>query len=89
MKNMKASIPVEFLTGESFKFYSQGCGALLAKAHARVGDAPAIAGYCGKTSVLDKALAVWAEAYGYQTERDHARLVHAIRTGKVKAIEGI
>ena len=47
MKNLKASIPVEWLTGASFNFYAWACGALLARAHARVGDAARIAGYCG------------------------------------------
>jgi hypothetical protein len=89
MKNMKASIPVEFLTGEAYNFYAKGCGALLSRAHARVGDAAAINGYCGGGTVLDKALATWAEAYGDQTEQDHARLVQAIKSGKVKAIQGV
>jgi uncharacterized protein (DUF2252 family) len=89
MKNMKASIPVEWLTGEAFNFYVQACGALLARAHARTGDAAAIAGYCGNSPVLDAALAKWAEAYGDQTERDHDQLVKAIKSGKVKAIEGV
>lgn len=86
MKNMKASIPVEWLTGQSFNFYAHACGALLARAHARVGDAAALAGYCGNSPVLDEALAKWAEAYGDQTERDHDRLVKAIKAGKVPAI---
>jgi len=34
MKNLKASIPVEWLTGASFNFYAWACGALLARAHA-------------------------------------------------------
>jgi uncharacterized protein (DUF2252 family) len=89
MKNMKASIPVEWLTGESFDFYVWACGTLLARAHARAGDAAAIAGYCGGNRVLDKALATWAEAYGDQTERDHEQLVKAIKSGKVKAIMGV
>jgi hypothetical protein len=41
MKNMKASIPVEWLSGEAFNFYAQACGALLGRAHARTGDAAA------------------------------------------------
>lgn len=86
MKNMKASIPVEWLTGESFNFYAWACGALLARAHARAGDAAAIAGYCGGAATLDRALAKWAEMYGDQTEQDHDRLVKAIKSGKVKAI---
>jgi hypothetical protein len=89
MKNMKASIPVEWLTGEAFNFYAQACGALLGRAHARTGDAAAIAGYCGNSPVLDKALAAWAEAYGDQTERDHDRLVQAIKSGKIQAIMGV
>ncbi len=89
MKNMKASIPVEWLTGESFDFYAWACGTLLARAHSRAGDAAAIAGYCGNSNVLDKALAAWAEAYGDQTELDHDRLVKAIKSGKVKATMGV
>jgi uncharacterized protein (DUF2252 family) len=89
MRNMKASIPVEWLTGETFNFYAQACGALLGRAHARSGDAAAIAGYCGRSRTLDKTLATWAEAYGDQTEQDHAHLVQAIKSGKVKAITGL
>ena len=89
MKNLKASIPVEWLTGASFNFYAWACGALLARAHARVGDTARIAGYCGNSSALDKALAEWAESYGDQTEQDHATLVDSIKRGKTKAhIEG-
>jgi uncharacterized protein (DUF2252 family) len=85
MKNLKASMPIEWLTGASFNFYAWACGALLARAHARVGDAARIAGYCGRSAVLDKALAEWAESYGDQTEEDHATLVDSIKRGKTKA----
>ena len=85
MKNLKASIPVEWLTGESFNFYAWGCGVILARAHARTSDAARIAGYCGNSSVLDESLEQWAEAYGDQTEADHGALVAAIRRGQVKA----
>ncbi len=85
MKNLKASIPVEWLTGASFNFYAWACGALLARAHARVGDTARIAGYCGNSAVLDKALAEWAESYGDQTEQDHATLVDSIKRGETKA----
>jgi len=85
MKNLKASIPIEWLTGASYNFYAWACGALLARAHARVGDTARIAGYCGNSAVLDKALAEWAESYGDQTEQDHATLVGSIKRGKTKA----
>lgn len=85
MKNLKASVPVEWLTGASFNFYAWLCGAILARAHARTTDPAQIAGYCGKSSVLDEAFAVWAESYGNQTESDHAQLVDAIHRGEVQA----
>jgi hypothetical protein len=89
MKNMKASIPVEWLTGPSFSFYARACGAILARAHARTGYAAAIARYCGKSAVLDGALADLAEAYGDQTEKDHAALVQTIEKRRVKSTKGI
>jgi uncharacterized protein (DUF2252 family) len=85
MKNLKASVPVEWLTGSSFNFYAWVCGALLSRAHARTSDPAGIAGYCGNSDVLDRALATWAESYGDQTEKDHAALVDAIHRGEVEA----
>jgi uncharacterized protein (DUF2252 family) len=82
MKNMKSSIPVEWLTGTAFNFYSWACGAVLARAHARTTDAAIIAGYCGKSAALDDALAIWAEAYADQTVLDHAALVKALKNDK-------
>jgi hypothetical protein len=89
MKDLKGSIPVEWLSGESFNFYVWACGAILARAHARTSDAAAIAGYCGKSAILDEAFATWAEAYSKQTRSDHETLVNAIKSGRVKAITGI
>jgi hypothetical protein len=87
MKNMKASMPVALMSGEPFEFWAFACGSLLARAHARSGDAARIAGYCGESDSLDRALAEFAEAYGDQTERDHAELTKAIKTGRVTAVE--
>jgi uncharacterized protein (DUF2252 family) len=88
MKNMKASMPLEWLVGEPFYFWGFICGGLLARAHSRMGDAAKIAGYCGKSKVLNEALAEFAESYGNQTEQDHASLTKAIREGRVRAMTG-
>lgn len=89
MKNMKGSIPIEWLSGNSFNFYAWACGAILARAHARTADAAKIAGYCGKSTVLDNALAQWAEAYANQTVLDHAALVKAVKNNRqVQAMVG-
>jgi uncharacterized protein (DUF2252 family) len=73
MKNFKGAIPTEWLSGAPFNFFAFGYGALLARAHARVGDAAVISGYCGGSDTLDRAMADFAEAYGEQTVRDHER----------------
>jgi uncharacterized protein (DUF2252 family) len=89
MKNMKGSMPTEWLTGDAFNFYAWVCGAILARAHARTSDAAALAGYCGNSEVLDEALADWAEAYGDQVVTDHAMLVQAIKGGRINATMGV
>ena len=45
VKNLNASIPTEWLTGDSFNFYGYACGALLARAHARLIEPGIIAEY--------------------------------------------
>jgi hypothetical protein len=87
LKNMKASMPLEWLTGEPFEFWVMVCGALLARAHSRTGDAAKIAGYIGKPNALAAALDEFAEDYGDQTERDHAALVEAISNRRVDAVD--
>jgi uncharacterized protein (DUF2252 family) len=85
MKNMKGGMPTELLVGQQLSFYSWACGMLLARAHARTGEPALIAGYCGGSKALDEALADWAEEYGNQTASDHAMLVDAIKSGRIKA----
>jgi hypothetical protein len=69
--------------------YADFCGQVLALAHARTGDPALIAGYLGKSSKFDKALADFAIAYADQSERDHAALAQAIKDGRVVAEAGI
>jgi hypothetical protein len=71
MKNLKAFVPIEWMTADAFTFYCWATGALLARAHARTGDAAIVAGYCGRSRVLGESSAEWAELYGDQTEKDH------------------
>ena len=61
------------------------CGWALALAHAKSGDPAMIAGYCGNSDVLDDAIARFALAYAKQTERDHAALDKARRSGRIRA----
>jgi uncharacterized protein (DUF2252 family) len=81
----KAAVDPAELKGAALIEYGLVCGEILAKAHARTGDAAAIAGYCGNSTKLDKAIARFAQAYAEQMESDHAAFAGAIKSGKLKA----
>jgi len=81
----KASADPAELQGETLMEFGVVCGQILAKAHARTGDAVEISAYCGKADKVDKALAQFAATYARQTSRDHELLVKAIKEGKIKA----
>ena len=65
------------------------CGATLARAHARSGDAAMIAGYIGTSGAFAKAITAFADAYAGQTAQDHERLVTAIEDGVIAARSGL
>ena len=80
------SLPVEGFSAVPLKRYAQVCGWTLARAHAKSGDAATISGYLGKSDTFDHALGTFALAYADQTQKDHATLAKAIRSGRVKAL---
>lgn len=77
LKNHRLGSISEISEGEALSDYARLCGRTLARAHARSGDPAAIAGYAGKSEVLDDAIAAFAMAYAEQTILDHAALVKA------------
>jgi uncharacterized protein (DUF2252 family) len=85
LRDMKASADVNGQPTNTFLAYAELCGVTLGRAHARSGDAAAIAGYLGKGDVFGKALGTFAVTYADQNERDHAALVEAIRDGRLPA----
>ncbi|MEC4747924.1 DUF2252 domain-containing protein [Methylomicrobium sp. Wu6] len=86
LRDMKMSAPIEGGTVQQFHLYAEICGWTLARAHARSGDAATISGYLGKSDSFDQAIGSFAMAYADQTERDHAALVQAVNSRRVKAI---
>ncbi|GAA1431092.1 DUF2252 domain-containing protein [Microlunatus lacustris] len=87
-RNMKGTIPLDAIDAAALTDYAGIVGHLLAKGHARTSGASMIAGYAGSSDKLDRALAVFARAYADQTEADHARLVAAVRAGRLPVTEG-
>jgi len=66
-------------------FYAGLCGRTVARAHARAGDAVALAAYVGDGNDFDKAIAAFALAYADQTEDDWHAFVAAIENGRITA----
>jgi uncharacterized protein (DUF2252 family) len=85
----KGSAVVDVMDPTAMTVYAELCGRALAKAHARSGDAIAIAGYLGRGDRFDRALASFAEAYADQNERDHLALRDAVAAGRVRAESGL
>ena len=86
------AVDVETIAPGAMRRHADLCGYALAQAHARAGDAAAIAGYIGSGDALPRALAVFAEAYADQNQRDYEvrlaagrlqRLTNGRRSGEV------
>jgi uncharacterized protein (DUF2252 family) len=85
LRDMKMKIDLENMTKGDWLEYVEICGWTLARAHVRTGGAGMIGGYLGKNDTFDSALAKFAISYADQSESDHATLVKAIRTGRLRA----
>ena len=81
----KAAVSVAVLQGDLLQDYAGLCGLILAKAHARNGDAAMLAGYLGDGDKLDQALGRFALAQADQVEQDHRRFLGAIQAGLIQA----
>ncbi|MDV7987901.1 DUF2252 domain-containing protein [Rhodococcus sp. IEGM 1374] len=86
-RDMKV-IPDGEIIGPYLTEFATACGEVLARAHARSGDAEAIADYLGRGDKVDRAMVAFAHAYADQNERDHAQLVEAIEAGTVPCSVG-
>jgi uncharacterized protein (DUF2252 family) len=75
--DMKGSVDLDTLHPADLGPYARLCGWVLARAHARSGDAAAISGYLGTGDTFDRAVASFAEAYADQTQADHAAFAQA------------
>jgi Uncharacterized protein conserved in bacteria (DUF2252) len=85
----KYSAHVETMDATSLRVYGELCAWTLARAHARSGDAIAIAAYLGKSDVFDRSLAQFAELYADQNERDFEALREAARSGRIEVLTGL
>jgi uncharacterized protein (DUF2252 family) len=84
LRDMKLSLPIRHYNPVAMSLYAGLCGGVLATAHARTGDAAAIAGYLGSGEAFARALVEFAERYADQAEHDYAAFLAAIKAGRVQ-----
>lgn len=87
LHDAKLKPAIESFDAEMLAIYGKACGRVLARAHAKSGDAATISGYLGAKDVFDKAVGDFAVAYADQAERDHAALKAAVRTGRITIVQ--
>jgi uncharacterized protein (DUF2252 family) len=85
LRDWKFSLDVDAMVPGGMRMYGELCGWTLARAHARSGDAIAIAAYLGGSDVFDQAIAQFADAYADQNERDHDAVLEAAKAGRIVA----
>jgi uncharacterized protein (DUF2252 family) len=89
LRDMKGTADLEAMNGSELVDYAEVCGWVLARAHARSGDAAVLSGYLGKNDVFDEAIADFAHAYADQTERDYDTFQMAVKAGRLPAEMGV
>ena len=87
LKDMKIKPLIEDFTPDFTLQYAAMCGRALANAHARSGSSAEITGYLGKNDRFDEAIADFSVPYADQSERDHAAMVKAVRSGQLEAAQ--
>jgi uncharacterized protein (DUF2252 family) len=89
LRDWKFSLDIDAMQPRGLKAYAGLCGWTLARAHARSGDRIAIAAYLGQSDAFDQAIADFAATYADQNQRDYEDLVAAVKSGRVKAEQGV
>lgn len=83
LKDMKMSITPENWVPARAMEVAKNLGWILARAHARSGDAAVLSGYMGSSDALDEAFVKFSMTYADQSERDHQSLLSGIKSGRL------
>src|SRR5262249_26731496 len=89
LRDAKVKPQLEGMSARNYRRYAATCGEVLARAHARPADAVVLSGYLGGSTAFDEAIGAFASAYARQTEKDHAALLKALKTGHLPSRKGV
>lgn len=85
LRDMKWSPDPANLNDSRLIDYAALCGHVLARAHARSGDAIAISAYLGKADTFDRSIEDFSREYADTAEQDYARFLEAVQSGELTA----
>ena len=85
LSDHKGSVNLKKLDRPGLDSLGRVAGELLARGHARTGDARAICGYCGAGPKIVTALRDFACQYANQTEADYREFLAQIKRGEINA----
>jgi uncharacterized protein (DUF2252 family) len=86
LRDMKGDMDIPGMKPRQLERYAALCGWALARAHARTGRAPMIAGYLGNSDRFDRAIESFSLAYADQNEDDHDRVARAVAEGALPSL---
>jgi uncharacterized protein (DUF2252 family) len=89
LNDHKGGVDLQELQGGGLRSLALVAGELLARGHARSGDACAIQGYCGTGAKMARALRDFACQYADQTEADYGAFMAAIKSGKIRVADEV
>ena len=83
LRDMKWSPDLSRFIPQSLASYAELCGHVLARAHARTGDAIAISTYLGRAETFDEAIRAFALTYADQVSSDFEAFTAAVSSGRL------
>ena len=89
LRDMKGPAAIEIMPPARLARYGELCGDVLARAHARTGDAAKITGYLGENDTFDRALEQFAVAYADQNEADYSAFRQAANEQRIAVETGV
>jgi uncharacterized protein (DUF2252 family) len=89
LRDKKGSAEIELMPPARLATYGELCGATLARAHARTGNAAKITGYLGDDDTFDRALERFAVAYADQNDTDYVAFTEAATNHRIEVERGV
>jgi uncharacterized protein (DUF2252 family) len=83
LRDAKVKPVLEVMKAKNLMDYARACGWVLARAHARSGDASVLSGYMGKNKEFANAIADFSVSYANQNEADYKKMLDAVKSGRL------